>query len=79
MFFGLMILPAILPLLTGKREWRWVTAIVGLGMVVMGIIDGISHASIPGQLPLGLSGLVISSIPGIIAVVFAFGWARAKE
>jgi len=28
---------------------------------------------------LGLSGLIMGSIPGVIAVVLAFGWAKAKE
>jgi hypothetical protein len=79
LFAGLLLLPAILPLVTAIREWRWVTAIEGLGITVMFIIGGISHTNIPGQVPLALSGLVIGSIPGIIAVIFAFGWARAKE
>ena len=77
-WFALMIVPAILPLLTEKRAWRWVTAIVGLVMTLGGIFDAISHMT-PGQVPIGLSGLIIGSIPGVIAVVFAFGWARAGE
>ena len=76
--FVLMVLPAILPLLTEKRAWRWVTAIVGLVMTLMGIIDGIGHITMPGQIPLGLSGLILGSIPGIIAVVLAFDWAKAQ-
>ena len=79
LWFALMLLPAILPLLTEKRAWRWVTAIVGLVMVVMGIFDGFVHMTMPGQVPLGLSGLILGSIPGIIAVILAFGWARAEE
>ena len=78
-WFTLMIVPAILPLLTEKRAWRWVTAIVGLIMTLGGIMDGVAHMTMPGQIPLGLSGLIIGSIPGIIAVVLAFGWARIKE
>ena len=78
-WFALMLLPAILPLLTEKRAWRWVTAIVGLVMVVMGIFDSFVHMTTPGQAALGLSGLMLGSIPGIIAVIFAFGWARAEE
>jgi len=74
-----MLLPAILPLLTEKRAWRWVTAIVGLVMVVMGIFDSFVHMTTPGQAALGLSGLMLGSIPGIIAVIFAFGWARVEE
>jgi len=79
LFSGLLILPAILPLVTAKRAWRWVTAIVGLGITVLMIIDGVEHMTMPGQVPVGLSGLILSTIPGIIAVVFAFSWARAKE
>lgn len=79
LWFTAMIVPAILPLLTERRAWRWVTAIVGLVMTLLGIVDSISHMTMPGQLPLGLSGLIIGGIPGIIAVVLAFGWARAKE
>jgi hypothetical protein len=79
LFFGLMMVPVILPLVTARKAWRWVTAILGLGMIVMGIIDGVEHMALPGQVPIGLSGLVLSAIPGIIAVVLAFSWARAKE
>jgi len=79
LWFILMILPAFLLLLTEKRAWRWVTAIVGLVMTLGGIMDGIGHMIMPGQIPLGLSGLIIGSVPGIIAVVLAFGWAKAKE
>ena len=79
LWFALMILPAILPLLTAQRVWRWVTAIVGLVMTLMGILDGFGHMFTPGQTALGLSGLIIGSIPGIIAVILAFGWARAEE
>ena len=79
LWFAAMIVPAILPLLTEKRAWRWVTAVVGLVMTVMGIYDSVSHMTMPGQIPLGLSGLIIGTIPGIIAVVLAFGWARAVE
>lgn len=79
LWFGLLILPAILPLLTAKREWRWVTAIEGLGITVLGAIVGIADMTMPGQVPEGLSVLVLSTIPGIIAVVLAFGWARARE
>jgi len=78
-WFALMIVPAIIALLTDKKAWRWVTAIVGTVMVLGGIADGIGHTFQPGQLALGLGGLIIGSIPGIIAVVLAFGWARAKE
>ena len=77
-WFALMIVPAILPLLTERRAWRWVTAIVGLIMTLGGIMDGVAHITMPGQIPLGLSGLIIGSIPGIIAVVLALGWARVK-
>ena len=79
LWFALMILPAILPLLTAQRVWRWVTAIVGLVMTLMGILDGFGHMFTSGQTALGLSGLIIGSIPGIIAVILAFGWARAEE
>lgn len=79
LWFALMLLPAFLVLLTEKRAWRWVTAIVGLVMTLMGIVDGIGHMTMPGQIPLGLSGLITGSIPGIIAVVLAFSWAKAKE
>ena len=79
LWFVLLILPAFLVLLTEKKAWRWVTAIVGLVMTLGGIADGIGHMTMPGQIPLGLSGLIIGSIPGIIAVVLAFGWAKAKE
>jgi len=79
LWFVLLILPAFLLLLTEKRAWRWVTAIVGLVMTLGGLMDGVGHLTMPGQIPLGLSGLVIGSIPGIIAVALAFGWARAKE
>ena len=79
LWFDAMIVPAILPLLTEKRAWRWVTAIVGLVMTVTGIGDNVSHMTMLGQVPLGLSGLIIGGIPGIVAVVLAFGWARAKE
>lgn len=79
LWFSAMIVPAILPLLTEKKGWRWVTAIVGLVMTVMGIVDSVSHMTMPGQVPLGLSGLIIGVIPGIVAVFLAFGWARAKE
>jgi hypothetical protein len=78
LWFALMVLPAILPLLTEKRAWRCVTAIVGLVMTMMGIMDGIGHITMPGQIPLGLSGLILGSIPGIIAVVLAFDWAKAQ-
>jgi len=78
-WFTLMVLPAILPLLTDKRAWRWVTAIVGLIMTLGGIMDGIGHMTMPGQTAMGLSGLIIGSIPGIIAVVLAFGWAKAEK
>ena len=78
LWFVLMVLPAILPLFTEKRAWRWVTAIVGLVMTTMGIIDGIGHITMPGQIPLGLSGLILGSIPGIIAVVLAFDWAKTQ-
>ena len=78
LWFALMLLPAFLLLLTEKRAWRWVTAIVGLVMTLMGIIDGIGHITMPGQIPLGLSGLILGSIPGIIAVVLAFDWAKAQ-
>ena len=79
LWFILMILPAILPLLTEKRAWRWVTAIVGLVMTLGGILDGFGHMFKPGQTAMGLCGLIIGSIPGIIAVILAFGWARAEE
>ena len=79
LWFALMIVPAILPLLTEKRAWRWVTAIVGLVMTLGGIFDGIGHMTMPGQTAMGLSGLIIGSIPGIIAVILAFGWARVRE
>ena len=79
LWFALLPLLAILPLLTERRAWRWVTAIVGLVMTLGGIFDAISHMTMPGQVPIGLSGLIIGSIPGVIAVVFAFGWARAGE
>lgn len=78
-WFALMIAPAIITLLADKKVWRRVTAIVGTVMVLGGILDGIGHAFQPGQLALGLGGLLLGSIPGIIAVVLAFGWARAKE
>ncbi|VUT25898.1 MAG: hypothetical protein MOIL_01293 [Candidatus Methanolliviera sp. GoM_oil] len=45
----------------------------------MGIVDGFGHMTMPGQAALGLSGLILGSIPGIIAVILAFGWARAEE
>jgi len=79
LWFTLLILPAFLLLLTEKRAWRWVTAIVGLVITLGGIMDGIGHITMPGQIPLGLSGLIMGSIPGVIAVVLAFGWAKAKE
>ena len=79
LWFALMVLPAILPLLTEKRAWRWVTAIVGLVMTLGGILDGFGHMFTPGQTAMGLSGLIIGSIPGIIAVVLAFGWAKSRE
>ena len=79
LWFVLLILPAFLLLLTEKRAWRWVTAIVGLVMTLVGIMDGIGHITMPGQIPLGLSGLILGSIPGIIAVILAFGWAKAKD
>jgi len=79
LWFTAMIVPAILPLLTEKKAWRWVTVIVGLVMTVLGIYDSISHMTMPGQIPLGLSGLIIGCIPGIVAVFLAFGWARATE
>ena len=79
LWFALMVLPAILPLLTEKRAWRWVTAIVGLIMTLGGILDGFGHMLTPGQTAMGLSGLIIGSIPGIIAVVLAFGWAKSRE
>jgi hypothetical protein len=78
LWFALMIVPAILPLLTEKRVWRWVTVIVGFVMALGGIMDGIGHMTMPGQTAMGLSGLIIGSIPGIIAVVLAFGWAKSK-
>ena len=79
LWFTAMILPATLPWLTEKRAWRWVTVIVGLVMTVMGIVDSASHMTMPGQVPLGLGGLIIGTIPGIVAVFLAFGWARASE
>jgi hypothetical protein len=79
LWFTLLIVPAILPLLTDRKGWRWVTAIVGLVMALMGVFDGLVHMSSPGEAAMGLSGLIIGSIPGIIAVVLAFGWARGKE
>jgi hypothetical protein len=79
LWFALLIVPAILPLLTDRKGWRWVTAIVGLVMALMGVLDGLAHMSSPGETAMGLSGLIIGSIPGIIAVVLAFGWARGKE
>ena len=78
-WFALMIVPAIIALLTDKKAWRWVAAIVGTVMVLGGLLDGLGHTFKPGQAALGLCGLIISSIPGIIAVVLAFGWAKAKE
>jgi hypothetical protein len=79
LWFTLMVLPAILPLLTEKRAWRWVTVIVGLVMTLGGILDGFGHMFTPGQTAMGLGGLIIGSIPGIIAVVLAFGWAKAEK
>jgi hypothetical protein len=79
LWFVLMILPAFLLLLTEKRAWRWVAAVVGLVITLAGIMDGIGHMTMPGQIPLGLSGLIMGSIPGIIAVVLAFSWTKAKE
>jgi len=79
LWFALMVLPAILPLLTEKRAWRWVTAIVGLIMTLGGILDGFGHMFTPGQTAMGLSGFIIGSIPGIIAVVLALGWAKFRE
>ena len=46
---------------------------------MLGIVDNISHMTMPGQVPLGLSGLIIGGIPEIVAVDLAFGWARAKS
>jgi hypothetical protein len=77
-WFAVMILPAIIPLLTEGRRWRWVTAILGLVMTIMGIFDSISHMTMPGQFPLGLSGLIIGSIPGIAAVFLTLNWARVS-
>jgi hypothetical protein len=48
-------------------------------MTLGGILDGFGHMFKPGQTAMGLSGLIIGSIPGIIAVVLAFGWAKAEE
>ena len=45
-------------------------------MTVMGIVDNIRHMTMPGQVPLGLSGLIIAGIPEIVAVDLAFGCAR---
>ena len=78
-WFALMAVPVFLPLLTDKKVWRWITAIVGLLMMFGGLLDGFAHTFAPGQTALGLSGLIISSVPGIFAVVFAFGWAKVKE
>ena len=77
-WFAVMILPAIIPLLTGGRRWRWVTVIVGLVTTIMGIVDSVSHMTMPGQFPLGLSGLIIGSIPGIVAVFLTHNWARTS-
>ena len=77
-WFAVMILPAIIPLLTEGRRWRWMTAIVGLVMTIMGLVDSFSHMTMPGQIPLGLSGLIIGIIPGIAAVFLSINWARAS-
>lgn len=78
-WFTLLMVPAILPLLSDQKIWRWVTVIVGAVMTMGGLLDSAFHLTVPEEIPFGLAGIVLSTVPGVFGVVFAFGWAKGGK
>ena len=79
LWFVLLMVPAILPLLSDHKALRWVTVIVGVVMTLGGLLDSVLHLTVPEQIPFGLAGIVLSTVPGVFGVVFAFGWAKGGK
>ena len=76
-WFTLLMVPAILPLLSDQKIWRWVTVIVGAVMAMGGLLDSAFHLTVPEEIPFGLAGIVLSTMPGIVGVVFAVNWVKS--
>ncbi|UZJ40729.1 hypothetical protein OO006_10245 [Prosthecochloris sp. SCSIO W1101] len=75
-WLALLMVPAILPLLSDQKVWRWVTVIVGVVMAMGGLLDSAFHLTVPEEIPFGLAGIVLSTLPGITGVVFAVKWVK---
>lgn len=75
-WFFLMLLPAVLPLLSDRKVLRWVTFGFGVLMTLGGLLDSAMHMGVPEEAPFGLAGMLTSTLPGVLGVVFAFNWAK---
>ena len=78
-WFFLMLVPAVLPLLSDQKVLRWVTFGFGVLMTLGGLLDNALHMGVAEEAPFGLAGMLASTVPGVFGVVFAFGWAKGGE
>ncbi len=79
LWFFLMLVPAVLPLLSDRKVLRWVTFGFGVLMTLGGLFDNASHMGVAEEAPFGLAGLLASTVPGVLGVIYAFNWAKGKS
>lgn len=74
-FIALSLLIVVLPMVTEKKAFRWVTFIIGALLTLMNFIDGTIHIA-EGDVFNGLYTFLISGCVGLVASISAYKWIK---
>jgi len=74
-WFLFMLIPAIIPIFTNKKLWKYITFIIGLLITLINMVIGIGYM-IDNQIKFGLLLLLYWGIFGITASVNSFKWIK---
>ncbi|WP_294348577.1 hypothetical protein [Prosthecochloris sp.] len=55
----------------------WRTVIVGVVMAMGGLLGSAFHLTVHEEIPFGLAGIVLCTVPGITVGVFAEKWVKS--
>jgi hypothetical protein len=76
-FFLLAVVPIVLPLVATGRVGAWATMVVGAGVVILNVLDGVNHGLTEGAWPILFIAVVGVGVPGVFALWSTWSLVRA--